>query len=67
MTLRPGETGGRPHRAGQGRPPPRPPLGRLSAGASAAAEVAAAVLYLAADDAASVVGTGLVVVGGAAR
>ncbi|WP_399884744.1 SDR family NAD(P)-dependent oxidoreductase [Streptomyces sp. BBFR51] len=56
MSLRPGETeAGRAERM-RGETP----LGRVSA----VAEVAAAVLYLASDDAASVVGTDLVVDGG---
>ncbi|GHB98936.1 dehydrogenase [Streptomyces anthocyanicus] len=56
MSLRPGETeAGRAERMRQ-----ETPLGRVSA----VAEVAAAVLYLASDDAASVVGTDLVVDGG---
>ncbi|MFC8391884.1 SDR family NAD(P)-dependent oxidoreductase [Streptomyces sp. NPDC057238] len=56
MSLRPGETeAGRAERMGH-----EVPLGRVSA----VEEVAAAVLYLASDDAASVVGTDLVVDGG---
>ncbi len=56
MSLRPGETEeGRAERMRS-----ETPLGRVSA----VAEVAAAVLYLASDDAASVVGTDLVVDGG---
>ncbi|MFD5283719.1 SDR family NAD(P)-dependent oxidoreductase [Streptomyces rubrogriseus] len=56
MSLRPGETeAGRAERMRE-----ETPLGRVSA----VAEVAAAVLYLASDDAASVVGTDLVVDGG---
>ncbi|WP_121746915.1 glucose 1-dehydrogenase [Streptomyces sp. E2N166] len=56
MSLRPGETeAGRAERMRS-----ETPLGRVSA----VAEVAAAVLYLASDDAASVVGTDLVVDGG---
>lgn len=56
MSLRPGETeAGRAERM-RGETP----LGRVSA----VAEVAAAVLYLASDDAVSVVGTDLVVDGG---
>ncbi|MEU7404112.1 MULTISPECIES: SDR family NAD(P)-dependent oxidoreductase [unclassified Streptomyces] len=56
MSLRPGETeAGRAERMRE-----ETPLGRVSA----VAEVAAAVLYLASDDSASVVGTDLVVDGG---
>jgi NAD(P)-dependent dehydrogenase (short-subunit alcohol dehydrogenase family) len=58
MSLRPGETGA--DRAV--RMKEESPLGRVSS----AAEVAAAVLYLASGDAASVVGTDLVIDGGAA-
>ncbi|MEV8047797.1 SDR family NAD(P)-dependent oxidoreductase [Streptomyces griseoluteus] len=58
MSLRPGETG-----AGRAaRMKDVAPLGRVSS----TAEIAAAVLYLASPDAASVVGTDLVVDGGAA-
>ncbi|WP_329116956.1 SDR family NAD(P)-dependent oxidoreductase [Streptomyces sp. NBC_01465] len=58
MSLHPGET--EADRAA--RMKEESPLGRVSS----AAEIAAAVLYLASDDAASVVGTDLVVDGGAA-
>ncbi|WP_055416798.1 SDR family NAD(P)-dependent oxidoreductase [Streptomyces pactum] len=56
MSLRPGETEAERAERMRGETP----LGRVSA----VAEVAAAVLYLASDDAASVVGTDLVVDGG---
>lgn len=58
MSLRPGET--EPARAE--RMTQELPLGRVSA----TEEVAAAVLYLASDNAASIVGTDLVVDGGGA-
>ncbi|GAA1353876.1 glucose 1-dehydrogenase [Streptomyces beijiangensis] len=57
MSLHPGETDA--DRAARMRS--ESPLGRISSGA----EIAAAVLYLASDDAASVVGTDLVIDGGA--